>query len=160
MAEKVKGWWYPYIFIGVLGVVVLVNVIMAYFATSTFNGISTQNAYERGLAYNSVIAQAKHQDDLGWAVNLTVEPKGTGHGVRIQATYRDHDGKGIDDLDVRALVNRPTVTGYDMQVTLASQGNGVYALDQELPLGGQWDVDVAATGKGGLHQLQRRFVIP
>ena len=32
------GWWYPYIFVGAFGVVLLVNAALAYFATSSFTG--------------------------------------------------------------------------------------------------------------------------
>ena len=160
MAARVKGWWYPWIYVGLLGFVIGVNLLMAYFATSTFNGISTENAYEKGLTYNSVIAMAQKQQDLGWTANLVVEPTGAGHAVHVSATYQDKDGKALESLDVRALISRPTVAGSDQKLVLEPKGKGIYAADVDLAMGGQWDVDVAATSPEGLHQVQKRILIP
>ncbi|MGE5500712.1 MAG: FixH family protein, partial [Ignavibacteriales bacterium] len=43
-AERRPGWWYPYIFVAAFVVVVGVNAAMAYFASSTFTGLETDNA--------------------------------------------------------------------------------------------------------------------
>ncbi|MCW8952841.1 MAG: FixH family protein, partial [Rhodospirillales bacterium] len=53
--NRKPGWWYPWIFVGGMTIVVIVNGIMIYFALSTFTGLETRNHYEKGLAYNTNI---------------------------------------------------------------------------------------------------------
>lgn len=67
------GWWYPYIFVAGFAVVVTANLIMMYFATSSFTGLETKSAYERGNAYNAQIAAQEAQDRLGWTVDFATE---------------------------------------------------------------------------------------
>lgn len=162
MAEARKpGWWYPYIFVGAFVVVVGVNGALAYFATSTFTGLETEGAYEKGLAYNQNIALAKAQAELGWTVETTVEPVAPGTPkAGITVTYKDRDGHPVDGLEVRAQLVRPTVKGYDHGVKFAATGPGAYGLVHDLPLNGVWDMDVVALGTDVSYQHAKRFVIP
>lgn len=156
------GWWYPYIFVAGFGVVLAVNGTLAYFATSTFTGISTTDAYEKGRLYNQNLALAKAQAELGWQVETKLVPASTadGHKVEIRIDYRDRDGKPVDGLRVIAGMVRPTTTGYDHEVALSSLGNGAYGGIFALPLAGVWDMEVAAVGEGVAYQHAQRFVIP
>lgn len=157
-----RGWWYPYIFVGCFVVVVGVNAALAYFATSTFTGLETQGAYQKGLAYNENLALAKAQEALGWSVetNVTSGVIGTdGAKVDIAVSYRDRDGKPVDGLSVKADLIRPTAKGMDRQEILKPLGNGVYGGSYTLPAKGVWDMDVAANGDGVFYQHAKRFVI-
>ena len=161
MAQSRKpGWWYPYIFLAFFVVVVSVNGTMAYFATSTFSGLSTTDAYEKGLAYNRNIAEAKAQAALGWTVDVGAVPSADGAKVRLEVTIKDRDGHPLDGLEVRGTLSRPTVHGYDRPVVLASQGGGRYSETAPLPLKGEWDFEVVAIGKDASYQMQRRFILP
>lgn len=156
-----KGWWYPLIFLGFFVIVFGVNATMAYFATSSFTGLSTQDAYKKGITYNRNLAMAKAQEEMGWTVETTVNPgSGTTPKAEVAISYRDRDGKPVDGLEVEALITRPTVKGYDHEVTLVSQGGGRYGATVELPLAGEWDMDVMASGRDSAYQLQRRFILP
>lgn len=159
-AARERGWWYPYIFMGSLGVVAIVNGILAYFATSTFNGLVTDNAYEKGNNYNATLAMARQQAQLGWTADVGMTPVGGGHKAALTVRYADKAGKPVDGLTVQAMAQRPTVTGYDATISFAATGNGTYVAQAELPLGGEWDFDLVATGDGAVHQVQRRFIIP
>ncbi|MBX9633802.1 MAG: FixH family protein [Magnetospirillum sp.] len=157
-----RGWWYPYIFVGGFLVVVAVNASMAYFATSTFSGISTDGAYQKGLAYNQNLAMARAQEALGWTVETKVKPIADTQAVKasILVSYRDRDGKAVEGLDVHARLVRPTAKGHDMDVALSPQGNGLYGGAYTLPLNGVWDMDVVATGSDSAYEHAQRFVIP
>ncbi len=170
-AAKVRqpGWWYPLIFVAVFVVVVAVNGTMAFFATSTFSGISTDNAYEKGLAYNRNIAMAKAQAEMGWQMEASIEPAtGTandgvrdgGHRGTLAVRYRDRDGHPIDGLDVHVILSRPTVKGYEREVVLTGLADGRYSVPLDLPLAGEWDGEVTAIGTEVVHQSQHRFVLP
>jgi nitrogen fixation protein FixH len=155
-----RGWWYPYIFLGFFVVVVGVNATMAFFATSTFTGLSTDNAYEKGLAYNQNLAMARAQAELGWRVETRLTP-GTAAGKgEFAITYRDKAGQPLDGLEVHAALSRPTQRGYDRDVVLAATGPGTYVAPLALPLSGEWDVEVMAAGGGAIHQSQNRIILP
>ena len=159
VAERRPGWWYPYIFVAGFVLVLLVNLTMAYFATSTFSGLSNEHAYEAGLAYNQTLAAGRKQAELGWTVNSTVDPEAN-HGAHITVSYVDRAGKPVDGLIVRASLERPTTKGYDRVVTLARIAPGTYATLQEMPLEGVWDMTVIARGGTAEYSLARRIIVP
>ncbi|MBC7905761.1 MAG: FixH family protein [Rhodospirillaceae bacterium] len=157
-----RGWWYPYIFVGCFLVVVAVNAGMAYFATSTFSGISTTGAYQKGLAYNQNLAMAKAQEALGWTVETKAKPVDDAQAVKadITVSYRDRNGKPVQGLEVNARLVRPTAKGHDRDIALSPLGNGLYGGVYTLPLNGVWDMDVVATGTDVAYEHAQRFVIP
>lgn len=156
-----RGWWYPYIFLGMFVVVVGVNGTMAYFATSTFSGLSTENAYEKGLAYNQNLAMAKAQAAMGWTEQADMTPvPGQAGKAGLGISYRDRNGKPVTGLEVRASLSRPAVRGYERDVRLAEAGNGRYDVDLSLPLSGAWDVEIVAVGTGVAYQSKHRFILP
>jgi nitrogen fixation protein FixH len=159
VAERRPGWWYPYIFVAGFVLVLLVNLTMAYFATSTFSGLTNDHAYEAGLAYNQTLAAARKQEEMGWTVNSTVDPEAN-HGAHITVSYLDRDGKPVEDLTVRATLIRPTAKGHDREVTLAHVAPGTYATLQEMPLSGIWDMTVTARGGEVGYTLARRIIVP
>lgn len=157
-----RGWWYPYIFVGCFVVIVGVNGALAYFATSTFTGLDTEGAYQKGLAYNQNLAAAKAQEALGWDVDTKVSTEAitaSGAKVTIAITYRDRDGKPVDGLSVLADLIRPTAKGLDRQETLKPLGKGVYGGSYTLPVAGNWRMEVAANGDGVFYQHAQKLVI-
>lgn len=162
MAQPRKpGWWYPWIFVGCFVLVVGVNATMAFFATTTFTGLATDNAYEKGRLYNHNLAMAKAQDEMGWTVETKVRPvAGATVQADIRVSYRDKDGKPVDNLSVRANLERPTAAGFDREIALPSLGGGLYGGVVDMPLNGVWDVDIVALGEGLAYQHAQRFVLP
>ena len=155
-----RGWWYPYIFVGILVVVAIVNGIFAFFASTTFNGLVTDNAYEKGVNYNATIALARQQTELGWQANVQFVPDSSGHKATLTVSYTDKAGQPLDGLTVEALAERPTVTGYEATIAFTQSQKGTYTAQISVPMGGEWDFDLVATSDGVVHQTQRRFLIP
>jgi nitrogen fixation protein FixH len=160
MTERARGWWYPYIFVAMLGTVMLVNGGMAYFAVSTFNGVITENAYEKGISYNKTLNLARQQANLGWVVEAALVPASQGHGGTLTVRFVDKDGHGVDGLDVQALADHPNVTGEEQRMRFVAAGDGQYRAELTLPNGGQWSFDILATREQATYQFQRRFLIP
>jgi nitrogen fixation protein FixH len=156
------GWWYPYIFVGLFVVVITVNGLMAYFATSTFTGLETKDAYLKGLAYNQNIAMAKAQQEMGWTVetNLTPLTENGAPKAQISIRYLDRTGKPVEGLEVNAMVVRPTIAGYDHRIQLQPLAAGTYGGVFALPLNGQWSFDFIALGADVSYQHEKRLVIP
>ncbi len=157
-----SGWWYPYIFVAGFGVVLAVNLAMMYSAVHTFSGLETDQAYEKGLAYNQVLAMAEAQKKLGWMVETEVVPMpaGSAHGADLRVTFRDKDGKPLSGLAVEADFIRPTSAGHDGAVPLPEQGGGRYGAAVTLALAGQWEVHLTARRGAVNYQFDKRIVVP
>ena len=74
--EPRRSAWIPWVFVGGLLLVVAVNAVLIVTAVGSFTGLTTGHSYDRGRAYNHVLAEAARQDALGWtdSVTLSVQP--------------------------------------------------------------------------------------
>lgn len=165
MARKQRpdGWWYPWIFVAGMGVVVVVNGIMIYFATSTYSGLQTERHYEKGVAYNRTLEMVRRQEEMGWTSEITFVPSdsgGTGTGGVIKARITGPNGTPVPGLKVRVHLLRPTHSGHDRQIDLLPFGGGTetYAAPVTLPLKGVWDLHLVATGGSVPYQAVERIV--
>lgn len=161
---RASGWWYPYIFVAGFAVVITVNGALAYFATSTFNGLETQNAYEKGRLYNQTIALEEAQKALGWQLALQSEskphqPPGEGFPADLVIEAVGPDGRPLDGLTVQAEIRRPTVEGLDREVVLGRRDVGRYGSTVVLPEPGQWEVRVLATRGADEYRLRERIFV-
>jgi nitrogen fixation protein FixH len=150
--------WGPWVFFAMFAVVLAANGVMVVFAYSSWTGLETQGAYEKGLAYNETLAAAREQAALGWQVGITLAPGGAGQ-LRLEATFRDRNGRPLRLTAVTARLIRPTHSGHDLVLPLAELESGRYGAETIFPLPGQWDVRVRAEHAGGSYQATRRVVV-
>ena len=148
--------WIPWTFVGLFGVVLLANGLLAWFALESWSGLTTDNAYERGLAWNQVLEEAGAQRVMGWTVELDVEPA-AGNASRITVAMRDRLDAPLEGARVTALFSRPVVEGLDSTVALEALGEGRYGNLVELPQAGQWDVRIEVEQRGRTWQGLWRF---
>jgi nitrogen fixation protein FixH len=163
--KRPQGWWYPWIFVALFGVVFAVNMTMMKFATSTFSGLAVEHAFDKGNAYNAEIAAERAQDALGWTAKLSVvaaEPEDeNARTVRWRFTLADAERAPIDGLSVKAQIDRPTVTGHDIAMVLDPVAPGTYEAETLLPFKGQWEVRLIAThADKPQYRLRQRVEIP
>jgi len=143
--------------LGFFGFVLAANAVFIYLAVDTFTGLSTENAYQRGISYNQTLEARAAQRELGWGAELRFEQESGRRGT-LSVEMRDRAGRPLDDLQVSGQVVRPTHAGYDRDVVLGRSGPGEYATTLELPLHGQWDVRLIAEARGGARfQMERRI---
>jgi len=163
-SSRRPGWWYPYIFVGVFLVVLAVNLVMAMSAVKTFSGLQTEQAYDKGLAYNEVLAQAKAQEKLGWSVDAQVVPHDPSntqrHDADMSVTYTDKAGKPVTGLSVQAEISRPTLAGHDQKLELVEKTPGQYVALAPLDLPGQWDINVIARQGESQYKFSQRVLVP
>lgn len=148
-ARTVTGRHVLYAVLAFFAVVLAANGTFIFLALSTWTGLSTENAYQRGIDYNEVLDAAARQRALGWTGALKFDGRG-----RLSLIVADRQGKPVDKLTVRADIRRPTNENFDRAVTLARSGAGTYSVELELPLRGQWDVRAIGEAQDG-----RRFEI-
>lgn len=150
------GHWIPWLFVGLFLLVLAVNGTMIVIAVSTFTGLETTNAYEKGLAYNKNLAAAAEQERLGWQAELETVQQG-GRQVTLALTLIDRLGSPVTRAAVEALLLRPVQEGHDLTVQLKEQGQGRYQARVDLPLPGQWDVQLTATARESTYRLAERI---
>jgi len=159
-----RGWWYPWIFVGAMAVVVVVNGVLAWLAVSTWTGIETEDHYSKGLAYNENLAAERAQAQLGWTVDLALMPKAEAstesRAFEVAVTFAAADRQPLDGLEVEIQFVRPTHEGFDVAARLDGRGKGVYAAPVTLPLAGQWQARVLARRGDDTFQNVRRIVVP
>ncbi len=155
--------------VGVLvffGVIFAANGALVFFALDSWPGLTTDNAYEEGLAYNRTLDSAAAQARLGWTSAVVFTPaekkeNGPWTGqLRLRLT-----GRGdipVTRLDARARFRRPVKEGFDVTVTLEEVAPGQYAAPVALPLAGRWyaDIDVRRSGATVYRMRHKLMVTP
>jgi nitrogen fixation protein FixH len=149
--------WIPYGFVAFFGVVLLANALMIWIAFATWTGLETDDAYQKGLAYNRTLAAARAQDALGWRVNLDVSA--AGRLAELELTLADRYGSLIEDAKIRAAFVRPTHAGHDVVLGVPHVHAGVYRAEAALPFAGVWELHLVAESGSDAYRLRRRVYL-
>lgn len=99
MARAITGRMVLGGFIGAFGVIIAVNLFMAYRAISTFPGLEVPNSYVASQVFDS---QRRAQEALGWHVEAEYR------GGVLTLGFRDRDGYPVRVDALSAVVARPT----------------------------------------------------
>jgi nitrogen fixation protein FixH len=144
--------WIPWTFVAGMGLVFAVNAGMVFAALHSFTGVTTGQSYDRGRAYNHVLAEAARQDALGWAAEVALEA-----GV-LRVAVGDAAGRPVDGR-LEGLLLRP-IEGTTIPLTLAVAGPGRWEA-AVVARRGQWDARLSLTDAEG-HRLdiRRRMLVP
>lgn len=125
-----KNKWVLFAFLGFFGVIFAVNAVFIYSALSSQTGVVTEKPYEKGLAYNDTLQQAKNQPKIN--------EKASYDNAVLRWLLRDEAGRHIKNAVVTARLVRSVKEGYDFDVEMAYKGDGVYEVSLDLPLKGAW----------------------
>lgn len=148
-------WWGVF---GFFAAVFAANGVMAWLAVSTFSGVETEDAYQKGREFNRAIEATRQQRALGWQVSITQEPLATSTQRRITVTYRNKTGEQLGGLDVTGTFWSPTHADADRTAKLARVGAGVYGANFALPRPGRWELRLEARDRHGRTVTTRREV--
>jgi nitrogen fixation protein FixH len=137
------------------GVIIGVNLVMAFAATSTFPGLVVENSYVASQHYDELLEKAHEQEMAGW------QPQLSSAGDKLRFSLADAGGNPVSALDVGAHVGRPSTTQEDRSIAFRSVGTGAYEAIDPLPPG-LWEVDLEASRDGAVvfRQTQEIFVKP
>ena len=145
----------PWLFVAGFAVVVGVNAIMITFAVGSFSGLYTPKPRERGLHYNDVVAEQKTRDALGWRIETTWRAE-TG---QLALSVSDAAGRPLSGAVVSAELVRPVEKRPPVAVTLATIDAGKYVGFVDLPVRGNWDLDVVVERDGDRFAQTRRLFL-
>ncbi|MCB1531960.1 MAG: FixH family protein [Alphaproteobacteria bacterium] len=145
-----KDKWIPWYFVIFFAVIAILDGTFVYMAVSTQTGVVTEQPYEKGLAYNDVLEQAKTQPQI------TQKPRYENGLLRWQLA--DQDGRAITNAQVTARITRPVQEGYDFDITLDHVGGGVYQAKLNAPLPGLWMAKLSSQWDNTQYQTRYEFV--
>lgn len=111
---------WPWLVVGILGSVVIVNVIMLYFATRQPPLLESDDAYETSLTYDQVLAARQATAALGWSAVVEQRPDG------LRWTFTDRAGAPIQGLAGQISLSRADTRAHDRTVPFAEVTPGSY----------------------------------
>ncbi len=129
---------------GAFGIIIAVNLVMAWKAVSTFPGLEAQNTF---VASQEFDARRAAQEALGWHV-ATAHERG-----RVKLSITDSAGAPVEVATLEVLIGRPTSARDDVQPEFVF-ADGIYQADVTLEPG-QWMLKLLATAKDGTRFEQR-----
>lgn len=139
--KQFTGWHMLASLVAFFGVVIGVNLTLAYFANSTFSGLVVANGYVASQSFGSDLARAKAQEALGWSVAMSHTSD------RLRLTFADAEQHKISGLAITGKLRRPAAQRFDQALTFSDSGAGVYTAPAELAPG-LWELEVDGNGHG------------
>lgn len=144
--RPLTGWHVLVMFVAFFGVIIAVNVTLAWQAISTFPGLEVQNGYIASQSFDADMAAQK-------ALNWTMAPTYDASANEMRLAFTDAAGLPVTLGSLTALVGRPTETTDDVQLQF-QLANGVYAAPATLRQG-KWMMAVEAQAADGTRFHQR-----
>jgi nitrogen fixation protein FixH len=144
--------YFPHALIAGLGLVVLVNVGMVWWALSTFPGVAALDVFDHSNAYDEVLAQAAQEAALGWQI----APFGEVPAPML--TLAEQDGRPLVGAVVMAEARRPLGPDMSTRLAFAETAPGRYMAQAPLPAAGQWELRLVVTRDANTLHATRRIV--
>lgn len=142
-----KGWHVLLGFVGAFGVIITVNVVMAYQAIHTFPGLEVKNSYVASQTFNE---DKKAQEALNWDVSARMD-RGN-----LVLTIMDDAGQPVHATIEAADLGRATNVADDQTPQFAWTGS---AYSAPVDLGkGNWNLRLKARAADGT-LFQQRIVL-
>lgn len=142
--RKLTGRHVAAIFVGAFGVIVAVNLYLAWSAISTFPGLEVDNSYVASQTFDDRRAE---QEALGW----TVRADHRDGELRLAITRAD--GSPVELARLDATVGRATHVRDDQAPAFRFDGRA-YVAPVELGRG-NWNIRMTATARDGTTFEQR-----
>lgn len=139
------------IMVAFFGIIIAVNLTMAYFARSSWSGFVVENTYVASQQFNRKAAEGRAQAALGWKPDLTIADG--------QIRYRLINGGGeiVATSRVTAHFRRPVSDAQDRELVLAIQPDGSFSASVDLG-DGAWIVELhSEAGIGHPYRDVRRL---
>ncbi|HWJ70301.1 MAG TPA: FixH family protein [Sphingobium sp.] len=129
------------ILVSFFGVVIAVNLTMAYFASATFGGLVVDNSYVASQKFNGWLAKAREEAALGWSIKA-----GRGADQRLAVSLTS-GGAPLDEAVITAHARHPLGRMPERDLTFRGLGDGHYESLEPLQEG-RWIVHLRATAQG------------
>lgn len=144
MARELTGKHVLAITVSAFGVIIAVNLLLAFKAVGTFPGLEVPNSY---VASQHFDRERAAQDALGWSVTPEYD------GAVLTLAIRDSKDQPANVQTMQVTVGRPTHVRDD-QTPEFTYHNGLFSAPLTLEPG-MWNIHVTATAPDGTQFRQR-----
>lgn len=150
-SRKLTGWHVFGIFGGCFGIIIGVNLFMAFQAVSTFPGLEVSSSYADSQTFD---VRRHAQDALGWNASVEVA------GDRLTLTLVDAEDRPVYPAELEALLTRPTTRANDQTLTLTRGPNGTLMAPAVLDVG-RWRLRLTGAARNGTEYRHNiTFTVP
>ncbi len=132
------------IFCGAFGVIISVNLALAYNAVKTFPGLEVKNSY---VASQEFDLRRDAQQSLGWSVYASAQED------QVTLEISDAEGNPVEVAKLSATLGRATHVKDDQQPDFKFNGTAYVAPANLGP--GNWNIRMVARAKNGTEFTQR-----
>ncbi|MEM7753348.1 MAG: FixH family protein [Pseudomonadota bacterium] len=143
---EIKGWHVLSWFVVGFGIIIAVNLTLAFNAVRTFPGLETKNSYVASQAFD---ANREAQTALGWDVSAKVE-----NGMLALEILEN--GAPIAPEITQAVFGRATTVAADQTPAFTFDGNRLVAPVEAGP--GNWNLRLTALAEDGT-LFQQRIIV-
>jgi nitrogen fixation protein FixH len=137
--RKLTGWHVLAIFVCGFGIIIGVNLFMAYSAVSTFPGMEVSSSYADSQTFDE---RRDAQEALGWNASIEIPSDGT-----LILHLVDDAGAPVAPAELTALLTRPT-NQQDDQLLVLERVNGAFVAPVVLA-DGMWRLRLTGTARDG-----------
>lgn len=128
------------IFIGAFGIIIGVNVFMAFNAVSTFPGLEVSSSYADSQDFD---ARREAQEALGWTAEIELDDE----AGMLTLHLLDATGQPAVPAELEALLTRPTNREEDQLLDLTRDG-GAFTAPVEIS-NGRWRLRLTGEARDG-----------
>ncbi|MFC4218130.1 FixH family protein [Pseudophaeobacter arcticus] len=132
------------VFCGAFGVIISVNLALAYNAVKTFPGLEVKNSY---VASQEFDLRRDAQQSLGWSVYASAQED------QVTLEISDAEGNPVEVAKLTAILGRATHVKDDQNPEFKFNGTAYVAPAELGP--GNWNIRMVARAKNGVEFTQR-----
>lgn len=132
------------VFVGAFGIIISVNLVLAYNAVATFPGVEVKNSYVASQEFDK---RRDAQESLGWNVRADAV------GGLVFLSITDQSGQPVEVTDLKATLGRATHVKDDQKPDFKFDGSA-YVAKAELG-DGNWNIRMTARAQDGTEFSQR-----
>ena len=132
------------VFCGAFGVIISVNLALAYNAVKTFPGLEVKNSY---VASQEFDLRRDGQQSLGWSVYASAQEN------QVTLEISDAEGNPVEVAKLSAILGRATHVKDDQKPEFKFNGTAYVAPADLGP--GNWNIRMVARAKNGVEFTQR-----
>ncbi|MFA8440826.1 FixH family protein [Yoonia sp.] len=147
MTREFTGWHMLGLMVGGFGIIIAVNLTLAWNAIATFPGLEARNSYVVSQKFQ---ADRAAQNALRWNATATIDD-----GL-LTVEILDHNGTPVETEVVRAILGRATHTGEDSTPEFTWNGTALTAPVENTA--GYWNLRLELIAPDGTN-FRRRFPI-
>lgn len=148
-ADKRIPWYFVAFFVGLA----ILNVIFVTIAVKSYPDLVTENAYEKGLDYNTMIETKQAQDALGWQSDFKIMDQ------KIILFLTNKDGNFLSGANITAEAGRIIHGNDDHALTFVENANGYYESQEKFAIKGRWNIKAHIQWKQDKIQIKKHVQV-